>query len=123
MGIESVVLICDRSPIGTNIAEEAIRLGSGFVALGEMIDCKVVYMADAVRLFHKNTNPEAVGMDSLDQPIEIADLSELEICLLEDSLKDAGMTADDLIDYEMMKIITYDELADIIAEADVCMRY
>ena len=41
--VESVLIISDQSPVGKNFAAETIRIGSGFVALGEFIDCKIVF--------------------------------------------------------------------------------
>lgn len=121
--VESVVIISDQSPIGKNYAVEAIRIGSGFTALGEFIDCKIVFTGDAVYLFNKNCDPEAVGMDSLAEVLEIAELSDLEVYLIESALNDAGISKDDLIEYENLNIIGYDELADLIAKADACFRY
>ena len=121
--IESVVIISDQSPIGKNSAIEAIRIGSGFTALGEFIDCKIVLTGNAVYLFNKSCNPEAVGMDPLDEVLEIADLSDLEVYIIESALKDAGMSKDDLVEYENLKIIDYDELTDLIANADTTFRY
>lgn len=121
--VESVVIISDQSPIGKNYAVEAIRIGSGFTALGEFIDCKIVFTGDAVHLFNKNCDPEAVGMDSLAEVLEIAELSDLEVYLIESALNDAGISKDDLIEYENLNIIGYDELADLIAKADACFRY
>ena len=46
--VESVVIISDQAPIGKNSVVEAIRIGSGFTALGEIIDCKIVFTGDAV---------------------------------------------------------------------------
>ncbi|MFX0007985.1 MAG: DsrE family protein [Promethearchaeota archaeon] len=121
--VESVVIISDQSPIGKNYAIEAIRIGSGFTALGEFIDCKIVFTGDAVYLFNKNCDPEAVGMDSLAEVLEIAELSDLEVYLIESALSDAGISKDDLIEFENLNIIGYDELADLIAKADTCFRY
>ena len=121
--IESVVIISDRSPVGINSASEAIRLGSGFVALGELIDCKIIYTGDAVYILSKSAHPEAVGLDSLDESLEIADLSDLELYALDTALEDAGLAADDLIDYENLKIINMEELTTIIEEADTCFRF
>ena len=121
--VESVVVISDQSPIGRNAASEAIRIGSGFTALGEYIDCKIVFMGDAVYLFNKNCDPEAVGMDPLAEVLEMADLSDLEVYIIESALFDAGLTKADMIDYENLKIIGYDELADLIANADTYFRY
>ncbi|MHA1150195.1 MAG: DsrE family protein [Promethearchaeota archaeon] len=121
--VESVVIISDRSPVGINSAAEVIRLGSGFVALGELIDCKIIYMGDAVYILSKRANPEAVGLDSLEEQLEIADLSELELCVLDTALEDAGLTAGDLIEYENLKIINISEMTTIIEEADTCFRF
>jgi sulfur relay (sulfurtransferase) DsrF/TusC family protein len=121
--VESVVIISDQSPIGRNSAVEAIRIGSGFTALGEFIECKIVFMGDAVYLFNKNCDPEAVGMDPLAEVLEMADLSDLEIYIIESALNDAGLTKEDMIEYENLKLIGYDELTDLIANVDISFRY
>ncbi|MFW9828324.1 MAG: DsrE family protein [Candidatus Thorarchaeota archaeon] len=121
--VESVLIISDQSPVGKNSAAEAIRIGSGFVALGEYIECRIVFMGDAVYLFNKNTTPEAVGVDNLDEVLEMADLSDLEINVLDSALSDAGLTKEDLIEYENLKIINIDELTKLIEEAHTCFRY
>ena len=121
--VESVVIITDQSPVGKNSAAEAIRIGSGFVALGEIIDCQIVFTGDAVFLLNKHADPEAVGLDSLSETIEIADLSDLELYVLDKALEDSGLTTEDLIEYENLKIINIDELSDLIEKADVSFRF
>jgi sulfur relay (sulfurtransferase) DsrF/TusC family protein len=121
--VESVVIITEQSSIGKNSAVEAIRIGSGFVALGEIIDCKVVFTGDAVDFLNKNADPTIVGLDSISEPFEIADLSDLELFVIDSSLEDAGLTADDLIEYENLKVINYEQLADLIEEANVCFKF
>jgi len=121
--VESVVIISDQSPIGKNSAIEAIRIGSGFTALGEFIDCKIVFVGDAVYLFNKNCNPEAVGMDSFAEVLEMADLSDLKVYVIESALSNAGLTKADMIDYENLKTIDYDEFTDLISNADTCFRF
>jgi sulfur relay (sulfurtransferase) DsrF/TusC family protein len=121
--VESVVIITDQSPVGKNSAAEAIRIGSGFVALGEYIKCQVIFTGDAVYLLNKNAVPNALGMDANDEVLEIAELSDLELYIIDTDLKNAGMTEDDLIEYESLKIITVGELSDLIDQADVCFRF
>ncbi|MFX1420635.1 MAG: DsrE family protein [Promethearchaeota archaeon] len=121
--VESVLIISDQSPVGKNSAAEAIRIGSGFVALGEYIDCKIVFMGDAVYILNKNATPEVVGLDNLDEVLEMADLSDLELYVIDSSLNDAGLTKEDLIEYENLKIINVDELANLIADAQACFRF
>jgi len=121
--VESVVIITDQSPTGKNSAAEAIRIGSGFVALGEIINCQIVLTGDAIYLLNKNATPTVVGMDPVDETIEMADLSDLELYVLDKSLKDAGLTVEDLIEYENLKVINIDELIDLIEHADTCFRF
>ena len=121
--IESVVIICDKSPIGKNSALEAIRLGSGFMGLGEEIDCKIVFTGDAVYLLSKNADPTAIGMDSYEEALEMADLSDLELKVIDTSLNDAGLTKEDLIDYENLEIIDMTELTNIIRGATTTFRF
>ena len=121
--IESVVIITDQSPMGKNSALEAIRIGSGFVALGEFVNCQIVFTGDAVYLRNKNANPEAIGLDTLDETFEIADLSDLELYVVDKALEDAGMSADDLIEYESLKIITIDDVVNLIENADTSFRF
>ena len=121
--VESAVIITDQSSVGKNSAVEAIRVGSGFVALGEIIDCKVVFMGDAIDLLKKNADPTIVGLDSTSETMEIADLSDLELYVIDTALEEAGLTTEDLIEYENLKVISIDELADLIDEADVCFRF
>ena len=121
--VESVVIITDQSPVGKNSAAEAIRIGSGFVALGEYISCQVVFNGDAIYLLNKNAKPNAVGMDPMDEVIEMADLSDLELYVMNSALKEAGMTEEDLIEYENLKIINLADLSDLIEQADVCFRF
>ena len=121
--VQSVLIISDQSPVGKNFAAETIRIGSGFVALGEFIDCKIVFMGDAVYLLNKNISPEAVGMDTTDEVLEMADLSDLELYVIDSALDDAGLSKEDLIDYENLKIINLDELTNLIENADTCFRF
>jgi sulfur relay (sulfurtransferase) DsrF/TusC family protein len=121
--VESVVVITDQSPVGKNSAAEAIRIGSGFVALGEYISCQVVFTGDAVYLLNKNAKPNAVGMDPMDEVIEMAELSDLELYVIGSALKEAGMTEGDLIEYESLKVINMEELTDLIEQADTTFRF
>jgi sulfur relay (sulfurtransferase) DsrF/TusC family protein len=121
--IESVVIITDQSPVGKNSALEAVRIGSGFVALGEFVNCQIIFTGDAVYLLNKNAKPESVGMDTFDEVMEIADLSDLELYVVDQALEDAGMINDDLVEYENLKVITIDEVVDLIENADTSFRF
>lgn len=121
--IKSVVIIVDQSPVGKNSAREALRLASGFLGLGEEIDCKVVLMGDAVYIVNKIADPTVVGVDSFEEPLEMGDLSDLEIYILDTGLEDAGLTEADFVEYENLKVIDIVNLAKLIANADTSFRF
>lgn len=121
--IRSVVIISDQSPIGKNSAIEALRLGSGFRGLGEEIDCQVVLMGDAVYLLSKHADPSLLGVDPFDEPMEMAELADLEILVLDSALNDAGLVKEDLVEYEGLKIIDLKTLTERIENADTIFRF
>jgi sulfur relay (sulfurtransferase) DsrF/TusC family protein len=121
--VESALIITDKSPVGKNSAVEAIRIGSGFVALGEYIECKVVFTGDAVYLLSKEAAPQLIGMDTLDEVFEMADLSDLELYIVDSALVDAGLSKDELIEYENLKIISVEDLVDLIDTVDISFRF
>lgn len=121
--IESVVIVSDQSPIGKNSAREALRLAAGFLGLGEEIDCKVVLMGDAVYLVSKHADPTILGIDSFDEPLEMAELTDLEILVLNTALEDAGLTEQDLVDYDGLSIIDIEDLSKLFENADTVFRF
>ena len=62
--MESVLIMCNKSPFGTNSAIEAIRLGAGFIALGELLDCKIFLYGEAVLSMKRGLNSTKIGLDS-----------------------------------------------------------
>ncbi|GAB4315143.1 MAG: hypothetical protein Kow0069_16840 [Promethearchaeota archaeon] len=121
--VQSVVILCDRSPVGTNVAAEALRIGAGLAGLGEMLDCKVVYSGDAVLLLAKAARFEAVGQDPVGDALEMAELADLPIWVLDEALEDAGLTREDLVDYEALEVVDVRRVAGALAEADASFRY
>lgn len=103
--MESVLILCDKGPFGTNPVFEAMRLGAGFLALEEDVDCKIVLMGDAVLFMRNNLRSDTLGMDSLEDGMEMADLSELPVVLIREDMIERGIAESDLIDYEYTEII------------------
>lgn len=118
--MESVLVMCNRGPFGSNSAYEAIRLGSGFMGLGEDINCKILFHGDAVLSVNKNLNSGKIGMDSFDDGMEMADLSELPIIVIEEDLITRGMTTADLFEFEdiPIQVIRENQLGEIMAQFD-----
>lgn len=120
--MDSVLIICDKGAFGTNSANEAIRIGSGFLALGEDIKCKIILIGDAVNFLNRRLDPAQVGMDSLDSGLEMADLTDMELILVQESLKERGMDKSDLIDYARLQIKSLDEVAKITDGFDAIFK-
>ncbi len=114
--MESVLIISDKGPFGTNTTNEAIRLGSGLMGLGEDVDVKIILTDDAVLFFKNNLNPEPLGMDSLEQGIEMADLTEIPILLIKEDMDARGMTEEDVVDYDEIYYINRAEIPSIIQD-------
>ena len=121
--VKSIIILSEQSPIGKNSARETLRLAAGFLGLGEEINCKVVLMGDAVYLMNKYAEPQKVGIDSFEEPLEMAELSDLEIYIVKEALEEAGLTEEDLVDYENLKIIDFEILTKLIEEADTSFRF
>jgi len=109
--VDSVLIICDKGPFGTNSVFEAMRLGSGFLALGEDVNCKLILMGDAVLFMRSNLQQDTLGMDSLEDGIEMADLSELPVILIREDMEERGVSESDLVEYENIAIISKNDLA------------
>ena len=108
--VKSVVIMCDQSPIGKNTAAESLRFASGLISLSD-IELKIIFMDDAVYFFNKYIDPEAVNRDNFSSIMRLIELSDLEIFLLDSSLKERGIDDVDLLSYEYLKIISIKEIA------------
>ncbi len=122
--MDSVLVLCNRGPFGSNSAYEAIRLGSGFMGLGEEIDCKILFYGDAVLSVKKNLNSGKIGMDSYEEGMEMADLSELPIIVIEEDLIARGMTTADIFEFEDVPIQVIKEihLGEIMVQFDAVFQ-
>ena len=120
--MKSVLILCDKGPFGTNAAIEAIRLASGFLGLGEDVDCKVVFMGDAVLVMKNNLKNNLIGMDSFDEGLEMADLTDMEIILIKEDMEERGMSESDVVDYENISFIGISELHGVIGEFETVFK-
>jgi len=121
--VKSVVILCEDSPIGKNSAFEAIRLGAGIMAVGDLDRCKIIFMGDSVYFLSKNFDPTKVNRDPPTNIFRLIELSDLEIYALDSALEIAGINPSDLIEYDNVKVASMQEISKIILEADVMYRY
>jgi sulfur relay (sulfurtransferase) DsrF/TusC family protein len=120
--MKNVLILCDKGPFGTNSAVEAIRLAAGLLGLGEDVDCKVVFLADAVLVMKNNLQADQIGMDSVDEGLEMSDLTDMEIILIKEDMEERGMSESDAIEYENLSIIGISELHGVINEFETVFK-
>ena len=98
-------------------------MATGLLAVGDLGDCKVVLLKDAVYFLSKNMNPEALGVDQFTSIMRLIDLSGLEIYIHDEALNIAGLTASDLLQIENISIVNFEEISHLILNADMSFKY
>ncbi len=121
--VKSVVILCEDSPIGKNSAIEAIRMGAGIMAVGDLEECKIIFMGDSVYFLSKNFDPEKVNMDVPSNIFRMMELSDLDVYVLDSALEIAGLKQSDLVDFDNVKVASNKEISKFILKADVMYRY
>ena len=121
--VKSVVILCEDSPIGKNSAIEAIRMGAGIMAVGDLEECKIIFMGDSVYFLSKNFDPEKVNMDVPSNIFRMMELSDLDVYALDSALEIAGIKQSDLVDFDNVKVTNNKEISKFILEADTTYRY
>ena len=121
--VKSVVILCEDSPIGKNSAVEAIRMGAGITAVGDLEECKIIFMGDSVYFLSKHFDPEKVNRDAPSNIFRMMELSDLEVYVLDSALEIAGIKHSDIIEFDKVKIVSNKEISKLIIEADVTYRY
>lgn len=121
--INSVVIVCEESPIGKNSAMESVRMAAGILAVGDVDDCKLIFMGDAVYFLTKKLNPEILNMGSVSNIMRLMELSDLETYVLDTALDERGLDRSDLIDNENVRIAPIEKVSELISNADMTFRY
>ena len=62
-------------------------------------------------------------MDSLSEHLEMAELSDLELCVVEEDLKSRGLTSEDLVEYELLKVVNQVNVSEMILTAETTFRF
>ncbi len=121
--VKSIIIICEDSPFGKNSAVETLRMATGLLAVGDIDDCKVVFMKDAVYFLNKNLDPDAIKVDPFANIMRLIELSDLEIYIHDEALMDAGMDVTDLIPGYNIKVVKIKKISELIAQAEMSFKY
>jgi len=114
--VKSVIIICEDSPIGKNSVVESIRMATGILAVGDIEQCRMVLMGDAIYFLNKALNPEILNFDNYSNIIKLIEFSELEIYVLDKALEIAGIKQSDLISYNNIKVVNINEISKLILD-------
>ncbi|MFX1387814.1 MAG: DsrE family protein, partial [Promethearchaeota archaeon] len=117
--VNSVVIICEDGPFGKDSVVESIRMAAGLLAVGDIEECKVILLRDAIHFLNKNLKPEILKMDDFENIKRLMELSELEILVHDEALEIAGMKSSDLILKDNVKIVDTRKISQLISEANV----
>jgi len=98
-------------------------MATGLLAIGDLDDCKVIFMGDAVYFLNKNLNPEALNVDPFSNIMRLMELSDLEVFIHDEALKTAGLDSSELIAYENLIIVNSEKISQLILEADMSFKY
>ena len=121
--IKSIVIVCEDSPFGKNSVIEMIRMAAGLLAIGDLDNCQVILMGDSVYFLNKSLNPEALNVDPFSNIMRLMELSDIEVYIHDEALNSAGLEQSDLISYENLKIVSNEEISQLILEANMTFKY
>jgi len=121
--VNSIVIICEDGPFGKNSVVESIRMAAGLLAVGDVEICKVILLRDAIYFLNKNLEPESLNMNSFDNILRLIELSELEIYVHDEAMRNLGIDISDLILQDNIKIVDIKEIAQLVLNADMSFKY
>ncbi|MHA2392123.1 MAG: DsrE family protein [Promethearchaeota archaeon] len=121
--VNSIVIICEDSPFGKNSAMESVRMAAGILAVGDIEECKVVFMNDAVYFLSKNLKPQTIKSDPITNIMRLIELSDLEIYVHDKALKKVGMTVSDLVLIENLEVVGIEKISQLITEGEMSFKY
>lgn len=113
--VKSVVIVLTKSPYGS-----VATVGGLMYALAissHDVKTTIVFIDDAVFSLTKNQRPDVIRMASVQGVMKA--LAKVRLVVDMQSLKERGLTEDDLINDVKLELLEATEVAKLIAEADV----
>lgn len=114
--MEKVIVIFRKGPYGQINSLEGVRIAQGLLVLD--VETDAIFIDDGVFNLIKNQTPEGIGHHSVMGALEAMHRYEIPIFACEASLKQRGITVEDLDPSLEVKIISIEELSDILLQAD-----
>ncbi|NHJ84618.1 MAG: hypothetical protein FK734_04100 [Asgard group archaeon] len=114
--MERVIVIFRKGPYGQINSLEGIRVAQGLLVLD--VETDAVFIDDGVFNLIKDQNPEGIGHHSISGALEAMHRYDIPIFAVDFSLEQRGIKSENLDPNLEVKIITLDELSDLLLEAD-----
>ncbi len=114
--MEKVLIIFRKGPYGHINSLEGVRIAQGLLVLD--VENEAVFIDDGVFNLIKDQNPDGIGHHSVMGALEAMHRYDIPIYAIESSLKQRGIELEDLDPKLEIKVITIDDLSELIEEAD-----
>ncbi|HUT81195.1 MAG TPA: DsrE family protein [Candidatus Bathyarchaeia archaeon] len=114
--MEKVIVIFRKGPYGQINSLEGIRVAQGLLVLD--VETDAIFIDDGVFNLIKNQKPDGIGHHSVIGALESMHRYDIPIFACESSLKQRGIKPEDLDSGLEVKIISIQELSDLLLLAD-----
>ncbi len=117
--MDHVIVIFRKGPYGQINSLEGIRVAQGLLVLD--VETEAVFIDDGVFNLIKDQNPDGIGHHSVMGALEAMHRYEIPIYAIESSLKQRGIIPEDLDPKLEVKVITIDDLSELLAKAEATL--
>lgn len=114
--MERVVILFRKGPYGQINSLEGARVGQGLLVLD--VETDAIFIDDGVFNLIKEQKPEGISHHSVMGALEALHKYDVPIYAVQSSLDQRGIKAEDLDPKLDVRIISLDELSEILVQAD-----
>lgn len=118
--MKKVNILFRKAPYGSVNDVEGFRLCTVLAALE--IRTNAIFMDDGVFVALKGQDPENIGLPAIDAAYKRLVSLDVKVYILEEALKERGISQKELIDIEY-ELIKRDGLARLISESDFTLSF
>jgi len=115
-----VIFLFRKAPYGSVNDVEGFRLCTAFAAME--IDTNAIFIDDGVFVALRGQDPKGIGLPPIDAAYKKLVSLNVKLYILEEALKERGISKENLIDIEY-KLINRSELAKLISESDFTLSF
>jgi tRNA 2-thiouridine synthesizing protein C len=114
--MDRVIVMFHKGPYGTINSLEGVRVAQGLLVLD--VETDAIFINDGVFNLINNQEPDGIGHHSVMGALEAMHRFDIPIFAIAESLEARGIKAEDLDPKLEVKIVTLDELSELLLEAD-----